>query len=312
MKVLLTGATGFIGSHVARLLVAEGCEVHALVRPGGDAGRIADVAPSLRVLHGDLTDDAAVESILAAERPEACVHLAWDVGRDGRLDGPGNVHSLGASLRLALRLAEAGCERLVVAGTCFEYDTEAGYLSEASPVRPRTLYGASKLALWQVLERLSAAGAMEVSWLRFFYLYGPAEDERRLVPSVILSLLDGAEAKVTAGEQVRDYLHVEDAAAAVWAVMERGLTGVVNVGSGRPVTVREVVTRIGELAGRPELVKLGALPYRADDPPIVCANNGRLAGETAWSPRFGLEEGLLHTIRWWRGQREGAPPARSL
>lgn len=315
LKVLLTGAAGFIGSHVARLLAARGCDVHALVRPGGDASRINDVAPSLRLLSCDLADDAAVASHVRDVRPEACVHLAWGVGRGGNLDGAENVHSLNASLRLALALAEAGCGRLVAAGTCFEYDTSdagAGLLSETSPTRPRTLYGASKLALWQVLERLSAAGAFEVSWLRFFYLYGPGEDARRLVPSVILSLLEGREAEATAGEQVRDYLHVEDAADAVRAVLERGLTGVTNVGSGRPVAVREVVERIGELTGRPELIRLGALPYREGDPPYVCADAGRLAGGTGWSPRFGLEDGLRHTIRWWQGGRDAAPAAQTL
>lgn len=284
----------------------------ALVRPGSDLWRIADLAPTLLVLRGDLADEAALESHVAAARPDACVHLAWDVARGGQSDGAGNVSSLGASLRLALLLAESGCKRLVVAGTCFEYDTDAGYLSESSPTRPRTLYGASKLALWQVLERLAPAAAMEVSWLRFFYLYGPFEDERRLVPSVILPLLGGREAKVTAGEQVRDYLHVEDAAAAVWAVMEGGRTGVFNVGSGRPVMVREVALRIGELAGRPELVRLGALPYRDADPAFICANNRRLLAETAWSPRFGLEEGLRQTVIWWAGRKGVPPPAQTL
>lgn len=313
MKVLLTGAAGFIGSHVARLLVARGCDVHALVRPGGGASRIDDVAPSLRLLGCDLSDDAAIASHVAAVRPDACVHLAWGVGRAGQLDGAENVRSLDASLRLALTLAEAGCGRLVAAGTCFEYDTsDAGAgrpLPETGPARPRTLYGASKLALWQVLERLSAAGAFEVSWLRFFFLYGPGEDAQRLVPSVILPLLEGREAKVTAGEQIRDYLHVEDAAAAVWAVLERGLAGVTNVGSGRPVAVREVVERIGELTGRPGLIRFGALPYREGDPAHVSADVRRLTTETDWSPRFDLEGGLRQTVSWWRDRRGAATPA---
>ena len=105
---------------------------------------------------------------------------------------------------------------------------------------------------------------------------------------------------VTKGEQVRDFLHVEDVAAAIWAISRSDLTGPVNVGSGRPITVRDVVAKTAALPDRPELIAYGALPYAEADPMFVCANNRRLTMGTGWSPKYDLHQGLAHTIEWWK------------
>lgn len=304
LKVLLTGATGFIGSHVARLLLRQGCEVAALLRPGSDSWRLADALPALQVVHGDFQQADELKACLQSLRPDACVHLAWAATVGQPLSGAAHIEALQASLSLALQLADVGCQKLLTAGTCFEYNTSLGYLSERSATKPHTLYGASKLALHTVLQQLGATTGMNVSHLRFFYLYGPREDERRLVPSVMLALLKGEAAKVTRGEQVRDYLHVEDAAQAVWEVLQSDLSGAVNVGSGQPVAVRDMVATVAALLGRPDLPDFGALPYRADDPMFICANAERLK-QIGWTPRFDLSSGLADTLQWWRQREAG-------
>jgi len=300
MNVLLTGATGFIGAALARLLVREGCQVFALVRPESDLWRIRDVGDQLHLLRGDLLSPEQVSACLEQARPELCFHLAWYAEPGKYLTSPLNVAYLNASLTLASRLAETGCRRLVVAGSVAEYDTGYGYLSETSPTRPLTLYAASKLALYTVLAQLAPQLGLELAWARIFYVYGPYEDERRFVPAVIGSLLRGEPTKLTPGGQVRDYLHVEDVAGALWAVAQSGLKGVVNVGSGLPVTNREIALKIGEILGRPELVKFGDLPYRDGDPMFVCADNRRLRENAGWTPRYSLDEGLRNTVEWWQ------------
>ena len=302
MKLLLTGATGFIGSHLARLLVSEGCEVYALTRTGSDLRRISDISPSLNIVPCNLFAADRLDEQLEHIRPEMCLHLAWYTEPGKYLKSQANWQLLAASLRLASKLADLGCRRFVGLGTCFEYDTDQGFLSESSVTGPRNLYAASKLSLFLVLEQLANITGMELAWLRLFYLHGPFEDERRLVPSVSLALLRQQVAKVTPGEQIRDFLHVKDVAAAIWAVAQSSLTGPVNIASGQPVSIKQIVEHIGAILNRPELIAVGAIPYGVSDPMFVCANNQRLKENTDWTPGYSLEEGLQHTVAWWQRQ----------
>jgi nucleoside-diphosphate-sugar epimerase len=299
VRVLVTGATGFIGSHVSRTLVQLGHDVYALVRPESDLWRIEDLLPSLHLLQGDLLAVDGLRGKLDEIRPDLCVHLAWYTEPGKYLISEENIELLRASLQLLACLSRFKCKRFVGVGTCSEYDTRAGYLSETSAVHPESLYAASKLAMSLVLEQVGKATGMDTSWIRLFYQYGPFEDERRVVPSVICALLRKQRAKVTEGGQARDFLHVEDVARAIVAVALSDLRGVVNVASGQPTTVRHVVTRIGEMLGRSELIEFGALPTHPSDPMFICGRNHRLMS-TGWAPTYDLEKGLQHTITWWQ------------
>jgi nucleoside-diphosphate-sugar epimerase len=141
---------------------------------------------------------------------------------------------------------------------------------------------------------------MGMAWARLFYLYGPFEHSRRLVPAAIKALCDDREFPATSGTQIRDYLHVTDAAAGLGALSSHRSSGIFNVCSGQPVTVAQVVATIGELLDRRQLLRLGELPERSGDPAYVCGQNLKLRDETDWRPRFGLRDGLLNTIEWWR------------
>ena len=165
MRVLLTGVTGWIGSHVARELLRRGHEVHATIRPTSDRRRIRDIEPRLRVHEGPM-DAVPIE-------PDLAVHLAWTVVPGQYVSAPENRECLEASLRLLSRLRG----RVVGAGTCFEYDTRIGTLREDSPVRPTSLYAECKDALRREVEKRP-----DSAWVRFFYQHGPWEDERRLLP----------------------------------------------------------------------------------------------------------------------------------
>lgn len=301
MRVFLTGASGFIGSHVLRALLTAGHEVTALVVPGDPCWRLQDLVGRFTAVTGTLADLRALRASLESRRPEACLHLAWYVEPGKCMHAPENVHALTATLALVQELGRHGCRILVGSGTCAEYDSDLGYLREDGPTRPTTLYAASKAACYLVGQPLAAAADMRFAWARIFNCYGPYEDERRVVPALIRALLRGESFPATEGEQVRDYVHVEDVASALVMLAERAGNGVFNIASGVPVTIRQLMETVGELLGGSHLIRFGALPYREWDPRFMCGDNQRLRG-LGWVPRYCLQSGLQQTIDWWRSR----------
>ncbi len=300
MTVLVTGATGFVGSQVVRQLVASGEDVAVIARPGSSRHRLDGVVDRVQVLECDLANGAAMARLLERCRPQACIHAAWYAEPGKYLDSPHSLDSLRSSFDLLENLAKAGCTHVVGIGTCFEYEMQSRPLKEDSPTKPFTLYAAAKLAFYLVAAQRAAQLGMGLAWARLFYLYGPYEDDRRLVPAVIKALSAGRDFPGTSGEQVRDYLHVEDVASGLCALSRHELGGVFNVCSGRPVAIAELMRTVGELLGRPELIRLGALPHRDWDPAYVCGDNQRLRTEAHWSPRYALRDGLAQMIEWWK------------
>lgn len=284
MRVLLTGATGFIGSHVARELRGRGHEVHALVRPGSDRRRIRDLESSIRFYEGQIGD--------LPMDPDIAIHLAWYAIPGKYLEAQENKDLVAQSRWFLDRLK---C-RVVFAGTCFEYDKSDAPLREDAPTAPMTLYARCKDALRQDVEKRPNS-----VWMRFFPLFGPWEDERRLIPSVIQSVLRHEDAQISPGEQRWDFLYVEDVASAVCAVAESSLEGCVNIGSGEAPSVREIATRIGELAGRPDLIRLGARSYRPGEPMLILADNAKLR-TTGWTRCYDLDAALRKTFEWWKSR----------
>ncbi len=303
MRVLVTGASGFIGSHVTRALIGAGHEVLALVVPGDELRRLQDVLPRVEVLRGTLQDMPDIQNKLRAWKPNACIHLAWYAELGKYLIALENLVSLQGSLSLLQALSENGCEHFIGAGTCAEYEMKAEMLMETDKTKPETLYAASKSSFQMIGEQLSNRAGMRFTWGRIFYLYGLQEDPRRLVPAAILKLQKGEVFSASPGEQIRDYLHVADVANAFLALMEKKAEGIFNVCSAQPVSIKSLLDTIGNLTGRPELLLYGALPYRDWEPMFICGKNDRLRS-TGWSPQISLQTGLQKTISWLKHTQE--------
>jgi nucleoside-diphosphate-sugar epimerase len=302
VKVLVTGATGFIGSQVVRALLAGGGSVRAVARAGASRERLSEVADRIEWAEADLFAGAIPDRAALCSGLDLCVHAAWYAVPGKYLEAPENVECVAGSLALLEALVDAGVPRAVFVGTCFEYDFDHGWLSESTPVKPASLYAACKAATRLVAEQIARARDLSFCWVRPFYQYGPYENPRRLVPYVIDALLRGRVAEVTRGTQVRDYLHVADVGSAIAAAATSDLAGCVNIGSGVPVTVRDVVTTIASILGCEDRVRFGARPDPLADPPFVCADRRRLTTATQWAPRFDLRSGLEDTIAWWRAR----------
>lgn len=298
MKVFITGASGFIGSHVTRALIDAGHTVMALVTPGDNLWRIKDTLPHFEILQGSLQDTSHIQNHLRSWKPETCIHLAWYAEPGIYLNSKENLNSLQGSLNLLQVLSECGCKQFVGAGTCAEYKMKSDMLVETDKTEPETLYAASKLSFQMIGEQISAQSDMLFAWGRIFYPYGPQEDARRLIPSAILKLIKNEVFSASPGEQMRDYLHVTDVANAFLALAEKQAAGIFNICPAKPIAVKSLLNMIGELMGKTNLLAHGALPYREWEPMYIAGNNNKLKA-MGWVPSVDLRSGLHDTIKCW-------------
>jgi nucleoside-diphosphate-sugar epimerase len=212
-----------------------------------------------------------------------------------------NIQWLQSSLNLVQEFSMSGGERIVGAGTCAEYDLRYGYCSEdLTPLKPQTLYGISKQSFHLLGQEILKAAKISNAWGRIFFLYGPFENRTRLVPSIVNALLQEKTALCTSGFQIRDYLFVEDVADAFVRILDSQVTGPVNIASGKPVSIREIVALIGMKMGHDELIRYGQLPTSAAEEPLIVADNRRLLNEVGWHQKNDLGAGLDKTISWWK------------
>ena len=298
-KVLLTGAAGFIGHHCLEPLKARGYEVHAV-----STKRMKSGTGGVHWHQANLLEPGAAKALLAEVKPSHLLHLAWFVVPGKLITAPENFAWVRASMELVQEFAAHGGKRLTVCGSGYEYDWNYGYCSEKlTPAVPNTVYGSCKHALNLLVQSFATQAALSAAWGRVFFLYGPNEHPQRLVSSVILSLLKGEPAKCSHGRQIRDYMHVQDVAEGMVALLDSEVTGAVNVSSGQATTLREIVLTVGRVLEKPELIQLGAIPARANDTPLVVGENLRLLNEVGWKQHFDLEAGLRQTIDWWKAQK---------
>ena len=298
-RVLITGATGFIGRHCLPDLLEAGYEVHAIF-----TNKSKDVRCNVEWHQANLLDSKQILPLLRTVQPTHLLHLAWSVN-------PGKFHTFNeenllwvlASLELLRQFYNHGGKRVVMAGSCAEYDWAYGYCSEfVTPTMPNTFYGACKNHLGKLLESYSREIGLSYAWARIFFLYGPYEYPVRLVPAVLNALFKGEIARCSHGRQIRDYLHVQDVANALVALLNSAVMGPVNIASGRPVALLDIINFLAQQLGRDDLVELGAVPAREDEPPLLVANVMRLSHEVGWNPRYDLKCGLEQTINWWETQ----------
>jgi nucleoside-diphosphate-sugar epimerase len=294
-KVLLTGASGFIGRHAIDGLTSRGYEVHAVSRLPTDS------STNVYWHNVDMYNSIQVANVFKVVRPSHLLHFAWNVDPKSYMTSMENFHWVRASLEMLGSFQRYGGERVVFAGTCAEYDWRYGCLTEnLTPCRPTSNYGICKNSLNEMVNAFCQSSGISSAWGRIFFLYGPYESESRLVASTVKSLLAGKPALCTHGEQYKDFLYVEDVADAFCALLDCSITGSVNIASGEPMKVRELVQMIADTIGNPELLRMGAIASMSGEPSCLFGNIDRLSTEVGWKPRFKASEGIEKTINWWK------------
>ncbi|MEP7126789.1 MAG: NAD(P)-dependent oxidoreductase [Byssovorax sp.] len=300
---IVTGATGFIGSALARRLAASGVRAVCPVRAASPRAAALEGIPGIEVLRLASFSAAELGAALGGVPADTVFHLASygvDPGeRDPEAMIEGNVTLLARLLSLAARWP---VRRFVHTGSCSEYAParEPLRLTESHLVAPTSLYGAAKAAAGIYGGGLSRQLGVPLITLRLFGVYGPGEAPHRLIPYLLDCLSRGVTPELTGGEQARDLTYIDDLVEALLAAATApGIEahGLYNVGTGVPVQIRAVARATARLLGHPEsALGLGKRPYRSDESMWIVADPGRFQAASGWRARVSLEQGIARMI----------------
>ncbi len=299
-RVLVTGASGFLGRHVLPRLQSLGFEVHAVAYRNG-----VDL-PGVCWHRRDLLEESAARDIISQVRPTHLLHLAWCADPANFWQTADNLRWLDATTRLFAAFAECGGQRVVGLGSCAEYEwgSEVHCHESTTPTHPFSLYGKAKLTAGHWLDAQATAGQFSAAWARLFFVYGPWGHRSRLPGVVIDPLVEGRPARCSSGIQRRDYLFVEDAAAAIVAILDSSVEGAVNVASGEPVPIIDLLKGVAHILNSEHLLQVGAIPdTETNNPRSISADVTRLRDEVGFTRSVSLDEGLRRTADWWRQTR---------
>lgn len=302
-RLLITGATGFVGTHLLRALAASGAAIAAISRSDSPMPGVA------RVFAGDLADSAFVGSSIAEWQPEVIWHLAG--ARERSLSRDAFDRNIAANLIGTLNLLQAALghsqlQRIVVLGTGEEYGRNAAPFRETMREAPVSAYSFSKQCATHLSQLMHASFGLPVVVVRPSLAYGPGQHSDMFLPALIHSLLRGEPFAMTRGEQTRDYVYVGDLVEALLrAGVGTGIDGeIINIGSGQATRIADLVRRVEALLDAPGLVRLGALEYRTGEAMEYSFDVDKARTALGWLPQTSIDAGLRSTIAWFREQHD--------
>jgi UDP-glucose 4-epimerase len=312
--VLVTGATGFIGSHLVKRLVKEGAHVSALLMPECDPGPIADLLDHIKIIKADIADLVSLQAALASEKPDIVFHLAAcvDVRRDWNCVSLMIENNLVGTANLIHVLKGRQIDLMINIGSSEEYGDAASPQSETNRELPVSPYSFSKVAAVYLCQMAARVFNFPVVTARLFPVYGPGQNAGMFIPSAIMKLLNRKDFRMSPGGQIREFNYVDDVIEALIQLTfcDDDIVGsVINIGNGIPYKIIEVIDTIKGLIDDNACIQVGALPYRVGEVMESYCDNSLLKRLTGWEPQFSLEEGLRLTVQGYRNElpaREGS------
>ncbi len=297
--LIITGWSGFIGSHFLRLC-EEDIYLFCVSRGNSDYPIRKDLVDyvtrrkNISFLKADILSYDGIKNIVSVKAP-ILVHFAWVTEHGKYWESLENIKWLYYSFELVRSFIEAGGKKVLVAGTCAEYDWSMKIMKENStPEKPFSLYGLSKLMLLRILEHLCKRSGVKLIWGRIFFAFGPGEDRRKLIPSSIISLMKWKRTECLKSDVVRDFVYVEDVADAFLKLLKSDSEGIINIGTGVGRKIVEVVRKIASLLGGEVTVKNEYETY-----PYVVADISKL--KLVKKEFWDFDKALKSTIDWWKG-----------
>ena len=266
MKILVTGATGFIGRHVIRQLLDLEYTVIATARSEESQEDLFEESDQVKFIPADLHTPKG-NWFTYFEEPDALIHLAW-AGLPNYTDIYHFETNLPRQFRFLKNLVENGLSEMTITGTCFEYGIRSGSLTETMQTDPANPYALAKDCLRRFMEQLQNHRVFDCKWIRLFYMYGPGQRSNALIPQLDRAFAnDDAVFNMSGGEQLRDYLHVKNVAEYIIKIaIQNEVTGIINCCSGTPISVRKLVEDYIESRGGDIRLNLGYYPYPTHEP----------------------------------------------
>lgn len=302
-RVLVTGISGFIGSHLARRLVEEGAEVHGLVRRSSNLWRIQDLKKQIALHYSDIRDFDSVRKGIRGIQAQKVFHLAAyvDVRRSLEVADEMVEVNVKGTLNLLRALEGTGYDCFINTGTSEEYGYNPPPFREDQPPSPVSLYSVSKAATTMLCQMLHKTVGLPTLTLRPFLTYGPGQEGDMLIPSLVRRVLKGEAVEMTKGEQTREFNYIDDIVDGFIkaSVSPEAVGEVINIGNGLEYRVRDVVEMILKLMNSPMKPNLGALPYRPGETRHFYCDNTKARNILGWESSVGLEDGLVRTINWF-------------
>lgn len=291
MKIIVTGATGFLGSWVCRILQIHH-SVTALVRDESMGWRLSGI-PGIRIIEARIEDWHYEINSLG---PDAYISMDW-WGVEGRYRNDSRqICNVERTFKLLEKLDPIPL--VIGTGSQAELGAVTELISESQQDAPTTDYGRAKVEARNLFAQYSATTNSRFAWARVFSTYGPLDSNNWLIPSTMQALSDGVEMPLTLGEQEWSFLHANDLGEAFRVIIEKSeLSGVINVGNPETVKLREVTKLIAELVGSPEMLKFGAIPYRENQVMRLAPICESLT-KVGWRPVVSLQNGLKNLCQW--------------
>lgn len=304
-RVLVTGASGFVGNCLARRLAADGHDVHLILRPVHVRWRLEHEPIQATEHRCDLTDRAAVATAVSDIRPQWVFHLAAHGAYSHQTDAEQILRAnvLGTA-NLAQAAVEAGVEAFVHAGTSSEYGFQDHPPKETEALAPNSVYAVGKAAATLLCQLMARQGPTRMTTLRLYSVYGPYEEPTRLLPTMIVHGLEGRLPRLAEPSIARDFVHVDDVAEAFLLAAARASetpAAVYNIGTGVQTTLRDVVALACELFGIDETPCWGSMANRSWDATCWVADSALARERLGWTPRIGFAEGFERMTEWLRG-----------
>ena len=303
-RVLVSGATGFIGSHIVKRMVAQGAQVHILIRKDSSTWRINECLDKVTVWEADIQNLVLLQDIISRCNPQVVFHFAAlvDVSRSWDIVYPMINNNILGTVNLLTSLRECDLKLFINIGSSEEYGDLSSPQNENQKESPVSPYSFSKAACLSFCQMAARIFSLPIINLRLFPTYGPYQESSMFIPSAIRELMTDGEFRMSPGEQKREFNYISDVVEAIFRVAEcSSIRGeIINIGSGNPYQIKDVVNIVSGLVGNNVSVHIGALPYRKGDAMESYCDNKKLRDLTGWSPVVSLQEGVRLTVEWFR------------